>query len=589
VLVNLAKVIFFGTLDALSLQLFLLAVVMGLCTVPGTWAGAWLVRRTSIKLHTAFRSADHHRRRIIDLGCGSRMIRLMRASDANRQILSEGETAFLDLREAGPFSEGHPLFAVPVPYSSLEARIGILVPRLSTPLILIDDGDGIADAGAEALASMGYRDIAILEGGAPAWVGAGLTLFKGVNVPSKTLGELAEARFHPKTIQPETLATWQREHQKVSFFDCRPPTEFRKMTVPGAACLPNGEIAHRLPALRPEEPIVITCAGRTRGIIGALSLAQIAPSREIYALENGTQGWALAGLDLERGSAPGALPELDGDKAGKTRVCAEAFLNEQKIPLVGVAEVLAFTGDETRTTYCFDLRSAAEAGADPLAAFAHVWSGQIVQATDRWVGVRHARLVLADDLGLRAALAAFWLRMLGFEVHVALIDDALRAIPKPDHPTYRLPPIAEIDAVAALSEAGTKKSRLFDLRPSQQFAAGHVLSSVWTIRPQLSRINVSERVLLIGDDGPEAELAATELLRLGHRNVALIRGGFSALRDAGAAIETGPPLPLAEAIDVTSFAHGRHDGDLAASKKYLDWEQGLVAALSADERRVFRI
>lgn len=53
VLVNLAKVIFFGSLDALSLKLFLLAVVMGLCTIPGTWAGAWLVRRTSIKLHTA--------------------------------------------------------------------------------------------------------------------------------------------------------------------------------------------------------------------------------------------------------------------------------------------------------------------------------------------------------------------------------------------------------------------------------------------------------------------------------------------------------------------------------------------------------
>ena len=54
VLVNVAKVIFFGSLDALSLQLFLLAVAMGLCTVPGTWAGAWLVRRTSIKVHTFF-------------------------------------------------------------------------------------------------------------------------------------------------------------------------------------------------------------------------------------------------------------------------------------------------------------------------------------------------------------------------------------------------------------------------------------------------------------------------------------------------------------------------------------------------------
>ncbi|MEZ5933460.1 MAG: sulfite exporter TauE/SafE family protein [Alphaproteobacteria bacterium] len=53
VLVNIAKVIFFGSLDALSLQLFLLAVAMGLCTIPGTWAGAWMVRRTSIRVHTA--------------------------------------------------------------------------------------------------------------------------------------------------------------------------------------------------------------------------------------------------------------------------------------------------------------------------------------------------------------------------------------------------------------------------------------------------------------------------------------------------------------------------------------------------------
>jgi uncharacterized membrane protein YfcA len=57
VLVNIAKVIFFGSLDALTLQLFLLAVVMGLCTVHGTWVGAWLVRRTSIRLHSIFLEA----------------------------------------------------------------------------------------------------------------------------------------------------------------------------------------------------------------------------------------------------------------------------------------------------------------------------------------------------------------------------------------------------------------------------------------------------------------------------------------------------------------------------------------------------
>lgn len=53
VIVNLFKVIFFGGLDALSFDLFVLALLMGLCTIPGTATAAWLVRRTSIQLHTA--------------------------------------------------------------------------------------------------------------------------------------------------------------------------------------------------------------------------------------------------------------------------------------------------------------------------------------------------------------------------------------------------------------------------------------------------------------------------------------------------------------------------------------------------------
>ena len=52
VLVNLSKVIFFGKLDALSLDLFFLALLMGLCTIPGTGCAAWLVRRTHVHLHT---------------------------------------------------------------------------------------------------------------------------------------------------------------------------------------------------------------------------------------------------------------------------------------------------------------------------------------------------------------------------------------------------------------------------------------------------------------------------------------------------------------------------------------------------------
>ena len=52
VLVNIAKVVFFGRLDALSPGLFVLALAMGLCTVPGTWAGVWVVRHTPLRIHS---------------------------------------------------------------------------------------------------------------------------------------------------------------------------------------------------------------------------------------------------------------------------------------------------------------------------------------------------------------------------------------------------------------------------------------------------------------------------------------------------------------------------------------------------------
>ncbi len=76
------------------------------------------------------------------------------------------------------------------------------------------------------------------------------------------------------------------------------------MTVPGARCCPNAELAHRLNLLVPDPgtPIVVNCAGRTRSIIGAQSLIAAGAPNPVFALENGTQGWELAGMDLEWGA-----------------------------------------------------------------------------------------------------------------------------------------------------------------------------------------------------------------------------------------------------------------------------------------------
>ncbi len=49
---------------------------------------------------------------------------------------------------------------------------------------------------------------------------------------------------------------------------------------------------------------------------------------------------------------------------------------------------------------------------------------------------------------------------------------------------------------------------------------------------------------------------------------------------------TGAPSD-GEAIDYLYFVHGRHDGDKAAMRAYLAWEQGLVGQLDAQERATF--
>jgi uncharacterized protein len=53
VVTNLFKSVVFGALDALSLAHFVLALILGFCTIPGTACAAWIVRRTSLRLHTA--------------------------------------------------------------------------------------------------------------------------------------------------------------------------------------------------------------------------------------------------------------------------------------------------------------------------------------------------------------------------------------------------------------------------------------------------------------------------------------------------------------------------------------------------------
>jgi len=129
---------------------------------------------------------------------------MSRSVDARtlKQWLQDGaELALIDVREAGQFGEGHLFFATSLPYSELELAIGRLIPRTGTRIVVQDGGDdALAARAIDRLAAMGYANVHLFSGGCGAWSAAGYQLYKGVNLPSKTFGELVE-RYRPEPVE----------------------------------------------------------------------------------------------------------------------------------------------------------------------------------------------------------------------------------------------------------------------------------------------------------------------------------------------------------------------------------------------------
>jgi rhodanese-related sulfurtransferase len=521
-------------------------------------------------------------------------MRTITAAGVKPRLTAGPEIAFLDVREAGQYGEGHPFFAVNVPYSRLELEVRALVPRKTTPVVLLDAGDGVAERAARRLAALGYSDVAVIDGGAPGWAKAGFTLFKGVNLPSKAFGEIVEHVQHTPSLSAEELKAKVDKGEKLIILDGRSPQEYRRMTIPGARSVPNAELAHRLPSLVADETttIVVNCAGRTRSIIGAQSLRNAGVKNPVIALRNGTQGWMLAGLTLENGSDPKDLPVLDALGLAQSRARAQALIAHYKLPVIDRAELSRWQADTSRTSYLLDVRSRAEYEAGHLPGAAHAPGGQLVQATDQWVGTRGARLVLCDDTQLRAATTAIWLRGMGHDARILAIDvstvaDQSKATPIAITDTKRLGPITPMDTAHLVTQGAV----LVDVNPGMIFRSGHIEGARWGIRPRLGalRLLAGTRVIIVCSDAAIAMLAAKDLVEMGMTVLGQLAGMAGDWEAAGLRITATPANPAdADCIDYLFFVHDRHDGNLDAARAYLSWETGLMAQMDAQETGVLK-
>lgn len=118
---------------------------------------------------------------------------LRQAAQIRQALLDGAELALIDVREEAHFATAHPLFAANLPLSKLELEISRRVPRLTTPITVYDNGEGLAIVALERLREWGYRDVALLDRGLAGWQRSGGELFQDVNSRAKHLASWLRA------------------------------------------------------------------------------------------------------------------------------------------------------------------------------------------------------------------------------------------------------------------------------------------------------------------------------------------------------------------------------------------------------------
>lgn len=521
---------------------------------------------------------------------------MVEPKDVKKWLHDGAEIALLDVREHGQYGAGHPFFAIPCAYSGFEARVVEIVPRRATRMILFDDGDGVAELAASRAAALGYSNVSIMAGGAPAWGAAGFTLYEGVNLPSKTFGEVLEVERHTPRLSSEEVVALAEKGANHVIVDGRPWAEYTKFNIPGGICCPNGELALRIKEIAPdpETTIVVNCAGRTRSILGAQTLIDFGVPNPVYALENGTQGWFLAGLQREEG-ADRRYPEAPRDEAelAQLRAKSEARAKATGVPFISAAQAETWLAEDGRTTYLFDVRTAEEFEADGVAGSRHAPGGQLVQATDQWIGVRGARVIIMDSDMVRAPMVANWLYQLGHDVSVLEGGvAAAKGIKVPSLEKSGVTPLPQISPADLKSRQGGGNLQVADLRSSADYRAGHVDGAVWSTRARLGQagLDAGKETVLVADDPAIAALAGQRLQELGYENAAQLSGSKGDWEAAGLSLVATPNVPSDdERIDFLFHTVNRNAGSEDDARAYLAWELGLVEQLDEQERSSFRL
>jgi rhodanese-related sulfurtransferase len=283
----------------------------------------------------------------------------------------------------------------------------------------------------------------------------------------------------------------------------------------------------------------------------------------------------------------------------KARAAAERVAARAGVRLIDGADLGRFRAEaDQRSLYVFDVRGPEEYAVGHLAGSRSAPGGQLVQATDAYVGTLNARLVLIDDDGIRALMTASWLLQLGWdEVYAmpnALAGAALETGPEPRQilsaHENRANLISPPDLKSLLDGGDVM---VIDLGTSLQYRDAHIPNARWAIRSRLHTVLPSlpkpGDIVVTSSDGRIAELAALDLTALTKISVRALAGGTAAWRTAGLPLVAGAEDMICPPEDVWYRPYDRTKDREAAMREYLSWEVDLVRQVERDGDARYRV
>ena len=518
------------------------------------------------------------------------MTKTISCQDLAQLMASNGLLAVFDVRERGEYNECQIPNTTSLPRSQIEFRIAELVPNHGILIVVYDEGGKRAPLAAETMTGLGYKNVAILQGGLAAWQLEGRATIDGVNVPSKAFGERVYHDQKVPELSAEELRALLESEDDLTILDMRTPEEYGRFCIPGGLNVPGGDLILWVDELRQKPSVIVNCAGRTRSIIGAAALRRMGLSN-VRALKNGTMGWVLAGFELERNPARRG-PSAPSESKARAAAIALRIAAEENISWQSVADVSrVIDGVDGRVSYLIDVRSEEEFLAGHVARSVHVPGGQAVQRADDFVPVRNADIIFISNDGTRAVMAAYWYRQMGFP-NVSVLQGGLNAwkaggqpliAEAADHEPLGFDVaqrgVRRVEPIQLRRRLESKTCLTIDVSTSLEFDSAHVPDAKWISRgwidvklPDL----YSDRdrpIVLTCRDGRQSAFAARQMSEVGFTDISVLDGGLPAWSAAGYPIEQGLKSCLVEPNDVVLSPSVK--GNKEDMQKYLDWELKL--------------